>query len=437
MKHTITKNIFSVWITASFLILFSLPITQAHTSIQTYSNLSLSTKHSIESRLTNFLDRIDKFDKERQNAIYRELQNKIDTMQIRYALDSEIYTLLEIIYVIATHKLDSQSILSNDEILSHVLFWENIPHYQLDESDKIQEEDLGTDDKIESKWEYRADLDTQDLNERDKNILAGTSRWILNLEVRADREWIKTEIVEFRFSENIDNIGLVGRLYKDGIFVWESSQSDTKGNILSIDNLTSLIIDTQTTNIQLELLTKTIGKEQVGKELSDVRVISTTFKDNTWVITWDAIWERVISENSRSFSIVPADVSVNLESEFNRDSSTAVIKISPLVWNNNENGNIFSPKLSGVILQVSSLSNPGNINIFNGNGIEIGSGNINWNGNIFISIHPDSISKWGEKYSITTTAEWNFRISQDGIQYSAGGNTYTSKLQQQIFLGQR
>jgi len=423
----------------------------AHTSTQTYDNFSQEIKVSVENRLIVFLDRVDRFDKQVQDDTYRELQNKIGILQWNYAVNSEIYTLLEIIDLIAEHKLDSQSILTNDQILSHILFWEDIPHYntkQQDETAREPEENKSSQDTDttdnsdtnntpESAAEYRADLDTEDLNELEKNILAGTAKWVLHLEVRANLEWVESETVEFRFNQDIENIGLIGRLYKNWFFVWESSQSDARWNTLTIDNLEDFIIDTETGYIQLELVTAGIWEEQIGKEIRDARVVSTTFRDNTWVITWDTLRDRVNRENSQNFSIVPADISVSLESEINRNSSTANIRIIPLVWNNNENGSIFSPRLSGITLQVSSLSNPGIVHIFNGNGLELASANISWNGDIFIALSPDSISSSGEQYRITSSAEWNFRISQDGFQYTAWNNIFTSRLQQQIFLGQR
>jgi hypothetical protein len=280
-------------------------------------------------------------------------------------------------------------------------------------------------------------LDTEELNELDKNIVAGSAKWILQLEVRSNYEGVKSESVEFRFNENIDNIGLVWRLYHDWIFVWESSQSDAKGNVLIIDNLPDFVIGTQTSYVQLEIVTQSIWKEQIWKALSNLRVVSTTFKDNTWAITGDKIWDRVDTENSKSFSIVPADIKVSVESAFERYVSTAQIHITPNVWNNNDQWNIFSTALSSITLEVSSFIAPWNVIIFNSNGTQIWSWNISSSWDTIISFSPDTISNNWETYSISTTARWVFRISQNWITYAAWNKNFESRFTQQLFLGQR
>jgi len=412
------------------------------------NNLDQSVKLNLENRLNVFLNKVDTYSQITQNNIYRDLENRIDIYKDRYAVNSDTYAILEIVDLIAQHKLDSDIIFTNWEILSHIIFGQDIPHYtEQEDFDNMNESEMQNDtddqqdndiiDENEEFGEYRADLDTDQLNEVDKNILAGTAKWVMQLEVRANLEWVESKTVEFRFNQNIENIWLVGRLYKNWFFVWESSRSDARWNVITIDNLNNFVIDTDTEYVQLELATQAIWKEEIWKTMSNLQVTRTTFKDNTWVITWDKIWDRVNNQTSKNINIVPADLSVSVKSEFTSDSSTSHIDILPLVWNNNENGNIFSPRLSWITLLVSSLSTPGSVNVLNGNGVEIGSWNINWNGNVFISLSPDSISNSGEEYRIITSAEWNFRISQNGILYTAGSDTYTSKLAKQLFLGQK
>ncbi len=444
------KNIIKI---ASSIIVWTVLISwlsqvQANNTTNMYTNISVSTKAKVEKRLANFLRTIGKYDEEKQTQAYETLQNKIDLYESQFDVNSEIYSVFEMIDLIAEHKLDTQSILSDSQILSHVIYWNDFPHYNtapVDENPNKETEtdpdsdmdDTSNSNNTQLQNEYRADLDTEDLNEVDKNILAWSAKWILNLRVRANLEDIKSETVEFRFNENIDNIGLVGRLYHDGILVWESSQSDARGTVLTIDNIHDFIIGTQTSNIQLELVTQTIGKEEIWKTLSNVRVVSTTFKNNTWTITGDSISDRTYNQESRNFNIVPADVVVSSEIEFEKYVSTANIIITPSVGNNNDNGNIFSTVLESITFQISSLSESGTITIFNSNGVQIGSGAVNSAWNITIDVDSDTISSSGETYRISTTAKGTFIISQDWISYSAGNNTYTSNLESQIFLGQR
>lgn len=416
----------------------------AHEVTNTYSSINVATKIQLEKRLGSFLDTIGKYEEDKQTTAYQALQNKIDLYESRFDVDSEIYTVFQMIDLIAEHKLDTQSILSDSQILSHVIYGNDFPHYAI--TSVIDEQETETQENTDSEeiedgtivsWEYRADLDTEDLNELDKNILAGTSKGILNLRVRANLEGITSETVEFRFNENIDNIGLIGKLYHDGILIWESSESDARGTVLTIDNITNFTIGTETSNVQLELVTKAIGKELVWSTLENIRVVSTTFKDNTGVITGDKVWDRTDNQNSKNFSIVPADILVSTEIEFEKYVSTANIKIIPSVGNNNENGSVFSTSLESITLQVSSFSQAWTVSIFNTNGVEVWTGTISSAWNTTIAVNSDNISSSGELYRISTTAEGTFIISQDGIWYSAGGETYASKLEKQILLGQR
>lgn len=413
----------------------------AHENPKLY-NISSTSKSLLDSRLSSFLDTVDNYNSAEQIKIYENLQSRIARYESKYSVGSDMYSMLQIIDTIADHKLDSDSILTNDEILSHIIYWNKFGHYAETPVTDTPETEIEIDEEIDSQEaenqnEYRSDLDTDELNEVDKNILAGSAKWVLQIEVRANLEGIKSEKVEFRFNENIDNIGLIGKLYHDGILIWESSESDARGTVLTIDNISNFTIGTDTSNVQLELVTKAIGKELVWRTLENIRVVSTTFKDNTWVITGDKVWDRTDNQNSKNFSIVPADILVSTEIEFEKYVSTANIKIIPSVGNNNENGSIFSTSLESITLQVSSFSQAWSVSIFNSNGVQIWTGNITSAWKTTIAVDSDKISSSGEVYRISTTAEGIFIISQDGIWYSAGGETYVSKLAKQIYLGQR
>lgn len=440
------NKIITSWIFLSAIVLSTLWHVQAHEATNTYSNINSSTKVMIENRLAGFLNTIGKYDEDKQTQAYQTLQNKIDLYESRFDINSEIYSVFEMIDLVAEHKLDTQSILSDSQILSHVIYWNDFPHYNTtpinedsrEETDtESEQEDTSNSDNVESQEGYRADLDTDDLNEVDKNILAGTAKWILQLEVRANLEGIKSETVEFRFNKNIDNIGLVWRLYHNWIFVWESSQSDARGTVLTIDNLDNFIIGTQTSYVQLEIATQAIWKEEIWEALENIRVVSTTFSDNTWVITGDKIWDRVNTTVSKNFNIVPADVIASVESEFEKNISKSEIRISPQVGTNNNNGDTYSVALDALTIKVSSFKNAWDLKVFNSRWTQVGSTTINSSWDIMIPINSDTISSWGETYRITTTAEALFRISQDWITYSAGSETYSSHLESQLLLGQR
>ena len=434
------KHIFKI-ILVSTILLWSITSLHAEESKSVNLILSPEIKSSLEQRLAKFFDRVETYSVERQSEIYTNIQTKIPPALSRFETQSPEYQIINVVALFVSHRMSLGDDISNTQILRSVIYNESITSDDANSSDNQSDTDNQDNENIVNKDEvapeYRADLDTDELNEVDKNILAGTAKGVLNLRVRSNLEGIKSETVEFRFNENIDNIGLIGKFYHNWILVWESSQSDATGNVLTIDNISNFIIDTETSNVQLEIVTQAIGKEQVWKTLENIRVVSTTFKDNSGVITGDKVWDRTDTQNSKNFNIVPADIIVSSEVELEKYVSTASIKITPTVWNNNENGNVFSTSLESVTLQVNSLSDAWTVSIFNSNGVEIWTWNISSAGNTTISVDSDNISSSWEVYRISTTAKGTFTISQNWISYSAGNNTYTSNLESQIFLGQR
>ena len=80
----------------------------------------------------------------------------------------------------------------------------------------------------------------------------------MSLRVRANLEPIETERVEITFNQDVDNIGLSGNLYHDGVLVGHASKSDVRDSVMIFDNMTDLTIEEQTTYLQLEIITETI-----------------------------------------------------------------------------------------------------------------------------------------------------------------------------------
>jgi len=91
------------------------------------NNLDQSVKLNLENRLNVFLNKVDTYSQITQNNIYRDLENRIDIYKDRYAVNSDTYAILEIVDLIAQHKLDSDIIFTNWEILSHIIFGQDIP----------------------------------------------------------------------------------------------------------------------------------------------------------------------------------------------------------------------------------------------------------------------------------------------------------------------
>ncbi len=428
-------------------ILNSITSVEAHDTQEKYWNLNVETKIKLENTLNSFFQKTDAYEENIKKSLYKNIKERVLFYKTKYNKNTESYSVLQILDTLAHHKLDKESILTNAQILKHILYWIQIQHYSKSEVITPVEENNGqaweddtqenTDNSNSNNLIYKADLNTDALNELDKNILAGTAKWVIQLEIKANLENIKTETVQFNFNQNIEWIGISGNLYKNWVLVWTASQWNVRWNTLRFNNIADLIIDTKTTYVQLEIVTEAIGQDQVWKAQNNLKVTSTIFQDNTGVITGDTIWDITNTQISKNFNIVPVDLEGSLDSNFNVDSAISSINITPKVLQNNKDWDIFQAQLNKITVQVSWFFSSGTISVFNGNGDEIWNTNITWNGNFTIPLSPDFISLEWENYRIVTSARWSFILSQDAFTYSAGGDIYTSRWDKQIILGQR
>lgn len=439
MKTYLTTLLIIAWI------LLSTPAL-AHDEIKTH-NLSTEQKELVEKRLWVFFNQVEKYSIERQKQIYTILDERLKKYDGRYAANTVNYSIIDILTEAVEHK-QSDITASAEDILSHVIYGTDYHEVEKIETptepsdNNVDQEDASedmseTEEQNENEVIYRSDLDTDDLNEFDKDILAGTSAGVMSLRVRANLEPIETERVEVTFNQDIDNIGMRWNLYHDWVLVGQASASDVNDNVMIFDNMTDLTIWETTSYLQLEIITETIWEDYIGQARNNISVTRVSLQENKWTITWDDVWGRTFRETSRAFSIVPVKITVNLESEFGKNISTSRVKIMADVNENNDNGNRLSGRLTGVILQISGFKRAGDISILNWNGVSIGEANITWSWEVTISLTPDSISSRGESYEIVTNTEALFRIPQDWIIYSDGNQTFTSNLDSQIFLGQR
>ena len=400
------------------------------------NNLSPEQEQAVEKRLWVFFNAVEKYSIERQTQIYTILDERLEKYVGRYAVDSVNYSIIDILTQTVEHKKMDIASPAKD-ILSHVIYGTEYHATEDTPAEVITPEEIPTENVEEKEEIYRADLDTENLNEFDKDILAGTAAWVMSLRVRANLEPIETERVEITFNQDVDNIGMRWNLYHDWILVWKASASDVKNSVMIFDNMTDLTIPETTSYLQLEIITETIWQDHIGQARDNINVTRVSLQENKWTITWDNVWGRTYRETSRAFSIVPVRITAELESEFGKNISTSKLRIVSDAGNNNDNGNWFTGRLTGLKIQVSSFDRAWDISVFNGNGTRIGSANISWSGEITIPLTPDSISSRGETYEIITTAEALFRIPQDWVIYSAGNQTFTSNLDSQVFLGQR
>lgn len=432
MKPYLTTLFIIAWI------LLSSP-TFAHEKTGSY-NLTESQTQRIEQTLEVFFGKVEKYSETRQVEIYTILDQRIWAIIDRYEAWTSSRAVLDILSLSVDHMAEKGENTSVSKVLKHVIYGSE---YHMSEEVEVITPPVEvtnpepSDEEVEDTRVYRADLDTENLNEFDKDILAGTAAGVMSLRVRANLEPIETERVEITFNQNVDNIGLRWNLYQNGLLVWEASSSDVDGSVMIFDNMTNLTIEEQTTYLQLEIITETIGKDKLWQARENINVTRVSLQENRWTITWDKLWNKTYREISRAFSIVPVKITANTQSEFGKNSSISRVRITAEADNNNDNGSGFSGRLEGIKIQISSFDRAWDISVFNWNGVRIGWANITWSGEITIALDSDSISSRGESYEIITNAEAIFRIPQDGIIYSAGDQTFTSNLDAQVFLGNR
>lgn len=398
------------------------------------NTLTSVEKQAIEKRLDVFLMKVDSFDTERQIEVYQTLQSKIWDIQARYQADSKQAVILWAIDDIAIHKIENQWKYTNEDILEHVFYNKQLQtvNTQSDENEGISEETEPEEETPKVVYNY-----TQDLNEYEKDILAGDSLWVVSYGVRANLESIDVETLEFTFNQNVDNIGLEGSLYLNGVFIGKSLSSDISGTKMSFENLTNLIIPEKTAYLQLELFPEIIWKDRLGEYKSDLKIINVSLTDAKGVTTWDTVWNKSFSEDTKAFNIVPVKLFATVESEFEKNKSTAKLRITPDEGENNENWNDFNASLEEIDIKVTSFDVAGDVFVYNSQWVLLWSININSSWTYTIPLTSDLISSRWESYSIETTLEGVLHIPQDGIRYSAGSYNIETKLGKNLFLGQR
>ncbi len=438
MKTYLISFVLLAWI------LFSAPaLAHEYTS----NNLSPEQEQAVEKRLWVFFNAVEKYSIERQTQIYTILDERLEKYVGRYAVDSVNYSIIDILTQAVEHKKMDIASPAKD-ILSHVIYGTNY-HIVVEPEVETIEEIIITEKEIiveEKEVIYRADLDTENLNEYDKNILAWTAGWIMSVRIRADREPIETETVEIGFNQDIDNIWLRANLYHDGILIAESSKSDADGISITFENLKWFIIGETTSFLQIEILPEIIWRDHIWEIREGLVVTGVSLRDNTWTISGRHVWTQRYTDFSPEFNIVPLALETKIESQFEKDKSIALLHISTDAWENNDNGNGFSPELTGINIEFTSIQKEWDITVFNGNGeiiwfsvtrrdpreVSILTGPRS----VFIPLD-DSISNKGEVYEIVTNAEGIFRIPQDGIRYSTGRQGFETNLEKELFLGER
>jgi len=297
-------------------------------------------------------------------------------------------------------------------------------------------------------------------NENDKTILAGTEQVIFSVDVKATNEEIDMERIKIKFAiqtatgseDKLRDDIKEAKLYLGDNLVATTSNSKVTAEgtgivYISFEDMTDTIIPTTSDELRLGIVTETIGYEKVGKPVAEAKVSQiivdedyvkgvesndkVDFNGNNTIDTASVDTSSV----AKNVAIVPMVVTPSVTDKFGTDDLNATITIAADAGDNTttEDGDSLVAILTGVTLDVSSVTATGTLTLFNGNGDEIATGSIDTLDQDTVTFtFKDGVTEYvaddGEDYRIETTAEASFRLAKDGIEYVADNGTYKTHL---------
>ncbi len=280
-------------------------------------------------------------------------------------------------------------------------------------------------------------------NEFDKLALAGDSAIIASFDVRADNEEIDVETATFTIA-GFAGVGALrdtvtsATILLNGVAIETNSNSDITDTTITFENLDGLIIPEQTAELALQFNTANIGDDETGENLTGLSVTQLVLSDAEGVEsgkdTADGDSGVVVS---RTMDIVAAVVTPSVVSTFGTDDQTAELRLVVDGGNNtNVAGDAVQAELEVLTLVVSSgTAADGDITVFNGNGVSIGT-----NVGSVITVTADSIGNDNEIYRIevASAAEAIYRLATNGVTYDINnaGTPVSTKLENTLDLGQ-
>jgi len=297
--------------------------------------------------------------------------------------------------------------------------------------------------------------DANEDNEFDKLALAGDSKVIASYDVRADNEAVDVEEVIFTLDTTTSMIPRdvieSATLLLDGVAVETGSNSDISAGTagagttftITFEDLDALIIPEQTTEMALQLNLANIGDDFTGQVTLGAVVTDVELRDAEGVDSGKDLANSApdivdyVDGDSKTLDVVDAIVTPAVVSTFGTDDQTAELRLVVDAGDNTDaTGDAVQADLSGLVIEISSLSGTGTVTVFNGNGDNVGTSNVTANGALPILIATDSIGNDNEIYRIETTAEAIYRLAKNGIIYSTDGGSLQTKLENTLELGQ-
>lgn len=197
---------------------------------------------------------------------------------------------------------------------------------------------------VMNSWTLALTYDSKNNANKDvKTVLAGTSSAVVSYDIEATNEEIDVETVVFTVTSSsgseFKNAVTTADLMLDGVKVATASNSKVvataTGATITFDNLTSLVVPTESTELELSLNTATIWFEKVGSAVIDAYVTSVVLSDAKWVLSNEDVSDIPINNDSLTFSVVPSVVTPSVFASL-ANSTTPQIQINANAGSNSE-----------------------------------------------------------------------------------------------------
>lgn len=291
------------------------------------------------------------------------------------------------------------------------------------------------------------DDSTNTSNEEAKTVLAGSEVSIYSIDTKATNEEIKLTEIAFALTgasnDDLKKAIKSAKLYMGDTLIDTASNSDIKdtynsvsySGVIVFEDMTA-VIPTTSTELKLVLTTENIGYEKIGTTLKNVKVSTVVvLKDeakgansNTKI----AADKTIAATSAKEIAVVPGVVTPAITNTFATDdiNSTMTLNVDFGANTKSIDGSALTATLTGLTLDVSSITATGTLSLFNGNGDKVATASLDSlsaTSVAFTFISTDAISN-GEAYRIETTAQASFRLAKAGVKYSVDSIDYTTNL---------
>ena len=309
--------------------------------------------------------------------------------------------------------------------------------------------------------------ESNDANEDPKTLLAGAdNQTVFSIDVQSTNEPTDVEDVTFTLtgsdlSAEVRNTISNASLYLDGVFIDRNTNSDityfgtagtttegvpvAAGNAtILFDDLDTLIIPEQTSELELRINTESIGFQRVGESLVDVSVIRVDFQEIEGDESDEDVNDVFATGSSETFTVARAVLTSRVSSGLN--TSNPIVGIDADLGDNRATNNNATPNvlLDALRFDISGTSAGTQFTLSNTDGstsitLEVGTDDVN---NIltfdlaanFTELDDRTLSNGNEElFEIQVTpdtAAENVTVSlellRDGMTYTVESETFTS-----------